>query len=168
MRLRDATSEDLPAIHALNEAAVPAVSTISPADAAWFLEVAACLRVAEIDGALAGFLVGLRPGVDYASVNYAWFSAHYDDFYYIDRLAVDAAYRRRGVASALYDDVERRALEAGAPMLACEVNLHPRNEESLAFHAARGFHEVGRQDTEGGTKTVALMTMPLTGTRDTA
>lgn len=162
MRMRDATPDDLPTIHAQNEAAVPAVGAISLADFAWFLEVAACFRVAEIDGALAGFLIGLRPGIDYASLNYAWFSARYDDFYYIDRVAVDPAFRRRGVANALYDDLERLALEAGAPMVACEVNLHPRNEESLAFHAARGFHEVGRQDTDNGTKTVALMTMPLT------
>lgn len=162
MRLRDATSDDLPAIHAQNEAAVPAVSAIALSDFAWFLEVASYFRVAEIDDRLAGFMVALRPGVDYGSVNYAWFSARYDDFYYIDRLAVDPAFRRRGVASALYDDIEQRAVEAGAPLLACEVNLHPRNEESLAFHAARGFHEVGRQDTECGTKTVALMTMPLT------
>lgn len=161
MRLRDATSDDLPAIHAQNEAAVPAVSAISLADFTWFLEVASHFRVAEVDGALAGFMIALRPGLDYTSMNYAWFSARYDDFYYIDRLAVDPAFRRRGVASALYDDIEQRAIEAGAPLLACEVNLHPRNEESLAFHAARGFHEVGRQDTEGGTKTVALMTMPL-------
>lgn len=164
MHLRDATTDDLSAIHAQNEAAVPAVSAISLTDFAWFLEMAAYFRVAEIDGALAGFMLGLRPGLDYASLNYAWFSARYDDFYYIDRLAVDPAFRRRGVASALYDDIERCALEAGAPVLACEVNLHPRNEESLAFHAARGFHEVGRQDTEGGAKTVALMTMPLTVT----
>lgn len=162
MRLRDATTDDLSAIHAQNEAAVPAVSSISLADFGWFLEVAAYFRVAEIDDALAGFMLGLRPGLDYSSLNYAWFSARYDDFYYIDRLAVDPAFRRRGVASALYDDIERRALEAGAPLLACEVNLHPRNEESLAFHAGRGFHEVGRQDTDGGTETVALMTMPLT------
>lgn len=161
MQLRDATPADLRAIHAINQAEVPAVGDIPLSRLEWFHEVAAYLRLAAVEGEPAGFLLGLRPGLDYASENYRWFSRRYADFCYIDRLAVAAAWRRRGIASALYADIEAYARTIGAPLLACEVNLRPRNDVSLAFHAARGFEEVGRQDTEGGTKTVAMLMRPV-------
>ena len=161
MRLRDVTAGDLPALHPLNEANVPAVSPLTRDRLDWFLQHADYFRLAEIDGAIAGFLLALRPGRDYASPNYGWFVARYDDFLYIDRLAVDIPWRRRGVASALYADVERHAHALGVPLLACEVNLRPRNEVSLAFHARHGFSEVGQQDTEGGSKRVSMLIKPL-------
>lgn len=162
MELRTVTAGDLVAVRALNEVSVPAVNAVSADEFAWFLQVADYFRLVEIDGALAGFLLGLRPGLPYASLNYQWFCERYDDFCYIDRLAVDDAFRRRGVASALYADIERRAHEHGAPLLACEVNVKPRNEVSLAFHRHHGFTEVGQQDTDGGNKRVSLMTRSLT------
>ena len=54
----------------------------------------------------------------------------------------------RGVASALYDAVEERARATGRTEVTCEVNVAPRNEVSLRFHAARGFVEVGQQDVD--------------------
>jgi len=161
MQLRDAVMADLPAIHAINQANVPAVSDITFAELEWFFSHAAALRVAEIDGDVAGFLLALQPGLDYTSLNYAWFSARYPDFYYIDRVAVGADWRRRGVARALYADVEALARAVAAPLLACEVNLRPRNDVSLAFHEQQGFVEVGRQDTESGRKTVRMLVRPL-------
>lgn len=68
---------------------------------------------------------------------------------------------RRGVASALYDDIERRAPLLAASRLACEVNGRPCNEVSMVFHERRGFGEVRRQDTDGGTQRVCLMIKPL-------
>lgn len=164
MRLRDVTREDLEALHALNEQSVPHVNSLTADELEWFLRVADYFRLIEIDDSPAGFLLGLQPGLDYGSLNYAWFSRRYADFFYIDRLAVDARWRRRGVASALYVDIERHAQAAGAPLLACEVNLRPRNEVSITFHERHGFSEVGRQDTEGGSKTVTLMIKPLAAT----
>ncbi|MDZ7748153.1 MAG: GNAT family N-acetyltransferase [Halofilum sp. (in: g-proteobacteria)] len=137
---------------------------ISPARLEWYFGVAAALRVAEVEGRLAGFLLALRPGLDYASPNYRWFSRRYADFYYVDRLAVDPTWRRRGVAAALYADAERAARAAGAPVIACEVNLRPRNDASLAFHAAQGFEEVGRQDSEDGASTVAMLVRAVDAT----
>lgn len=161
MELRDVQHGDMPAIRALNEASVPAVNAVSADEFAWFLEVADYFRLVAIDGTLAGFLLGLRPGLEYPSLNYRWFNERYDDFCYIDRLAVDDRFRRRGVASSLYDDIERHALGLSAPRLACEVNVRPHNEVSLAFHAHHGFGEVGQQDTDGGNKRVSLMIKPL-------
>lgn len=161
MQLRDVDPGDLAPLHALNQAAVPAVGSVPPERFEYFLRVAGYFRLAAIDAEPAGFLIGLRPGSDYGSLNYAWFSRRYADFVYIDRLAVDSRWRRRGVASALYADVERYALGLGAPLLACEVNLRPRNDVSLAFHERHGFTEVGRQGTDGGGKTVSLLIKPL-------
>jgi len=163
MRLRDITPTDLAELHRLNQANVPAVSSIDAEQLDWFFRHGDYFRVAELDGAIAGFLLGLLPGRDYASVNYGWFNARYADFLYIDRLAVATDRRRRGIASALYADVERHALSLAAPLLACEVNLRPRNEASLLFHERHGFAEVGQQETEGGSKRVSLMIKPLAG-----
>ena len=38
---------------------------------------------------LIGFCVTFAPGVDYASLNYTWFSARYESFCYLDRIVVD-------------------------------------------------------------------------------
>ncbi len=162
MQLRDAAAVDLPAIHAINQANVPAVGGITFEELEWYFARAAALRVAEVDGVVAGFLLALRPGLDYSSLNYAWFSARYADFYYIDRLAVGEEWRRRGIARALYADIEAYAHAVSAPLLACEVNLRPRNDVSLAFHEEQGFVEVGQQDTDGGEKTVVMLVRHLT------
>ncbi len=161
MHLRDATAADLAAIHDLNQAEVPAVSDIDRDQLEWFFRHAAALRVATVETALAGFLLALRPGLDYASPNYRWFTSRYPDFYYIDRMAVGAPWRRRGIARALYADAEARARALGAPLLACEVNERPRNDISLAFHEALGFEAIGRQDTDGGAKTVVMLARAL-------
>jgi len=99
----------------------------------------------------------LAPGADYDSMNYAWFSAQYDDFVYLDRVAVAPGHRSAGVGSRLYDEVERRAK---AEWFTLEVNLRPRNDGSLRFHARRGFVEVGQQETDYGAL-VSLMAKRL-------
>ncbi len=101
------------------------------------------LAVVEVDGDPSGFVVTIRPGSDYDSVNYRWFSRRWgEDFYYLDRIALAPSVRRRGVASRVYDEVE--ALAATYGRLALEVNLLPPNPASLAFHTGRGYAEVGR------------------------
>jgi len=162
MHLRDAVAADLPAIHAINQANLPAVGDITFAELEWFFAKAGALRVAEVDGEVAGFLLALQPGLDYSSLNYAWFCARYTDFWYIDRVAVGEAWRRRGIGRELYTDAEASARAVSAPLLACEVNLRPRNDESLAFHAEQGFIQVGEQDTDGGDKTVVMLVRNLT------
>jgi predicted GNAT superfamily acetyltransferase len=103
--------------------------------------------VAEIDGVPTGFCQVLPPGAAYRSVNYAWLSSRYDDFIYLDRVAVAVEHRGRGIGGRFYEEVERRVLAAWFTL---EVNLRPRNEGSLRFHARKGFVEVGQQETDYG------------------
>ena len=146
---------------ALNNASVPHVNELDQAEVQRLAELAACALVAEIDGEFAGFCWVLGPGQPYASLNYRWFSARYDDFVYLDRIAVYDHLRRHGVGRALYAELVQRFTGA-CPVLLCEVNVRPANEASLRFHRSLGFQEVGQQDTDGGAKTVSLLELPLT------
>lgn len=157
--VRVATSDDLDEILAHNNAAVPAVNELSRGDLEWFSAHAHSFLVVDSpDGTVAGFLIGLTgPGVDYDSLNYAWFSARYDDFIYVDRVVVAERGRGLGVGSRLYDEFARRGRADDHSVMLAEVNIRPRNEVSLGFHAARGFVSVGEQDTEGGAKRVTML-----------
>jgi len=140
----------------LNEAAVPHVNSVAIAEMEWFAINAPYFRVARIDDRIAGFMIGLRPGLTYGSPNYAWFCSRYDDFGYIDRVVVAPRARRLGVARSLYDDFADR-LARQVVVLTCEVNLRPANEASMRYHIDYGFVQVGSQETDGGDKEVALM-----------
>jgi predicted GNAT superfamily acetyltransferase len=59
-----------------------------------------------------------------------------------DRLGQLRAWADRGLGGFAYDELERVAAKYGRMTL--EVNLVPRNDASLAFHARRGYDEVGR------------------------
>jgi len=144
----------------LNNAAVPHVNVLGEAELAALLGEAAWTGVALHGGAPAGGLIAFGPGAAYASPNYRWFDARHDDFLYVDRIVVDAAARGAGLGLALYRAA--RAFAAGRyRRLACEVNEKPANEGSMRFHERFGFRVVGRQETEGGAKAVALMELEL-------
>ena len=154
--LRRVREADLDRVLRLNEGAVPAVNSVDLAQMRWFADNAAYFGVAVRDGDVVGFLVGLRPGPSYASPNYRWFCDRYDEFGYVDRVAVAANARRLGLATRLYQDFEA-SLPPGVGVLACEVNIEPPNESSLRFHEEYGFRTVGTQALEKDGKTVALM-----------
>ena len=158
--ITDVTTTDLVAVLALNESEVPNVGKIDIEQMHWFASNATYFRVAKSDGRLAAFLVGLRPGTDYASLNYRWFCDRYEDFAYIDRVAVAAFARRHGLASRLYDDFAA-SMPDSVKIMTCEVNIRPPNDDSMQFHSQLGFGEVGTQVTENGSKEVALLLKDL-------
>ena len=160
MNIRPTVVEDLGPALALNNGSVPALNELDAAELERLLGMAALALTAEVDGAFAGFCITFPPGVEYASLNYGWFSRNYDDFVYLDRIAVDPVYRRFGIGRAFYSHVVERFAGVFAHLL-CEVNIRPRNEASLLFHHSIGFREVGQQDTDGGNKTVSLLALPL-------
>jgi predicted GNAT superfamily acetyltransferase len=110
-------------------------------------------------GADVGFVITFAAGSAYESPNYRWFSERHEAFGYLDRIVVDGSVRRAGIASRVYDALEDHARGLG-PVMCLEVNLEPPNDASLAFHAHRGYVEVGRQEVHG--HVVALLEKDLT------
>jgi ribosomal protein S18 acetylase RimI-like enzyme len=58
---------------------------------------------------------------------------------YVDALAVEPSFRRRGVARALLAHAEQAALDRHLAGVALDTGLH--NEPARALYAATGFHE---------------------------
>lgn len=160
MNIRETTSNDLDPALALNNSNLPALNELDATEIARLVGIAEVALTAEVDGAFAGFCIVFAPGVDYGSLNYAWFSRTYTDFAYLDRIAVDPTFRRYGIGRAFYADLQQR-LTGRFPLLTCEVNVRPRNDASLDFHRSIGFREVAQQDTDGGNKTVSLLALDL-------
>ena len=144
------------AVRALNNAAVPHVNSLPLAELVRFTGIAGYFRVAVAGEAVLGLLVGFLPGADYASENYRWFQDRYDDFIYIDRVVVAPEASGRGIAKALYGDLEA-VMTGRVEAMTCEVNIRPANIASSEMHRRLGFIEVGQQETGGGDKHVSLL-----------
>jgi len=109
------------------------------------------------------FCVTFAPGALYASPNYLWFSNTYDDFVYLDRIAVAAPHQNRGLGALLYKTIEGYMVrDKTASLLTCEVNLQPPNPGSSRFHARLGFIEVSTHETKPGI-VVSLLVKNLQG-----
>lgn len=100
------------------------------------------------------FLIAFGERADYRSPNFLWHRARFDRFLYVDRVAVAATHRRRGLAAALYRDLFAVAATRGAGRVVAEINADPPNPASDAFHAALGFETVGTAHLPDRGKTV--------------
>jgi hypothetical protein len=123
VKIRETTVADLPAALALNNSSIPALNELDAAEIERLLGMAALALTAEVDDAFAGFCITFPPGVDYASLNYGWFSRQYDDFIYLDRIAVDPAYRRYGIGRA--SPIHRRSVHGRLPQLPARSTFAP-------------------------------------------
>ncbi len=141
-RLRAAGVADLPAALAINQANLPAVGPATTEKFAWFLAHAEQFTVATVDDAVVAFVITLREAGSYDSPNYRWHADRLERFLYVDRIAVDASARGQGLGRQLYDHVVAHARASAACPVVAEVNVRPRNDASLAFHAAYGFEVV--------------------------
>lgn len=141
--LRPMTDDDVPAVLRLNADHVELLAPMDAERLARLRKWATRSDVIQCDDETAGFVLVFGPGTDYDSENYRWFTERFGDrFDYLDRIVIDDRFRRRGLASAVYDEVEASA--APRERLVLEVNIDPPNEPSLAFHRGRGFVEVGQ------------------------
>lgn len=158
MTLRDAARQDWPRLLELNAASVVELSPLDGQRLRYILGLAHRCLVIDGDDGVSGFAIAVAPQTDYDSANYRWFGERYQRFLYLDRIAVGAAHRRHGLGALLYDEMEDAARPFG--QMVCDVNVEPRNDASLGFHAARGYEDVGRL-AHGEVKTVALMRKQL-------
>jgi len=140
------------------------VSVLSPLDAARLAQLhvqAALHRVIEQGGRIEAFLLAFREGADYDSPNYRWFAQRHARFLYVDRIVVAGDTQARGAGTQLYRDVYALASRDGVPLITCEFDIAPPNLASARFHARLGFREVGRQQLDGGSKTVSLQALDV-------
>jgi len=154
--IRDVREQELDQVLALNNNAGDSILPLDARKLRYFFDIAGYLRVAEIDGHLAGFLIALDAATDYDSPNYTWFQARHDDFIYIDRIVIASNYRRHGLGRVFYADVQSFA-ELRSPLLACEIFLEPRDDASVLFHGTYGFREVAQQTIAGGRRVGLLL-----------
>ena len=156
--LRPMVDSDVPDVLRLN---ADHVELLSPLDRPRLDDLRRWASRADVivcDGQTAGFVLVFGPGTDYDSANYRWFGERYgNEFDYLDRIVIDDRFRRRGLASAAYDQVEAAASRFGR--LTLEVNVDPPNWPSLAFHESRGYRELGQRGEPG--HRVSLMAKEL-------
>ena len=167
--MRAYETADADAVLAINAECVPEVGEMDVDKLEFFSKNASFFVVAENqdfpgssrdeiapDPTVLGFLIGLdETVVGYASNNYAWFGERFDNFGYIDRVAVSAEAKGKGLGPAMYRAFEAWAVGFGKGYLLAEVNSIPDNPHSHHFHAKFGFEESGRANPYGDTQEVA-------------
>ena len=153
IEIRPLTHSESNAIWSINEEGLPGTGKVSEQEINSLLDFSSYAIGAYVEGSLAGFVICLPPNTEYGSLNYAWFNQRYDDFLYVDRIAVSIEYQNQNIGSTLYEHVKKQAEEIDAPVTA-EVNIHPPNPGSMRFHDRHGFERVGV--LEHDEKSVAL------------
>ena len=155
--VRDVREHELDSVLALNNAAGPAILPLDATKLRRFFDHAEYFRIAERDGTMAGFLIGVAASAEHDSSNFRWFRERYPDFFYIDRIVVASRRRGGGVGRALYADAQSYS-ELRYPQMACEVFLEGANDPVLLFHGSFGFREVGQHVMpESGIRAAMLM-----------
>ena len=158
MNIRRLESKDVTAAWQINEQGLPGTGQISPEEMADLFSLSE-LPIGVFDGdEMLGFVLCLCPRTRYASLNYAWFNQRYQEFLYVDRIAVALEHRGRGIGSLLYGQVIEHGKNLQFPVTA-EVNLTPPNPGSIRFHERHRFTEVGV--FHQGKKSVTMMLRPV-------
>ncbi|MDB9990295.1 GNAT family N-acetyltransferase [Flavobacteriales bacterium] len=102
----------------------------------------------------AGFVFVMDHKSEYQSLNYKYFKNNFKNFLYIDRVAFEENFQRKGYGTELYNKIYKIANNLGSP-LCCEVNTIPLNKQSLDFHDKFGFETL--QKIAFGKKQVAML-----------
>tara|TARA_A100001234_G_C12466148_1_gene317318 strand:+ start:127 stop:624 length:498 start_codon:yes stop_codon:yes gene_type:complete len=155
MEIRSLTHVDLNSMWEINEQGLPGTGKVSIEEISNLLDISELALGVYQDEQLLGFVLCLLPKTNYGSLNYAWFNQRYDEFIYVDRIAVSIHNRDRGIGSLLYQEVIKYS-ERNNVMITAEVSLKPPNEGSMRFHHRFGFRDVGVLEHES--KSVTLMT----------
>ncbi len=140
--VRSLGPEDVPRMVEINEQGLPGTGKVTEAEMTDLLSLSTLALGVDDQGVIAGFVLCLLPNTRYGSLNYKWFNERYDEFLYVDRVAVAEEARSGGLGSALYDAVAAHAERLAYPV-AAEVSLRPPNPGSMRFHARHGFDQIG-------------------------
>ena len=159
--IRKSEIKDYDRILELNEESVHFLSPLTKERLEYIIAQSEILNVVEVDGVVEAFILTVREGQKYDSVNYRWFADQYDKFLYIDRVVVSVEMHRKGFGRGLYRSVLEHAKETGVPYVAAEIDINPPNPGSLIFHEKFGFKEVGKQSVYDGKKVVSLQVVSL-------
>jgi ribosomal protein S18 acetylase RimI-like enzyme len=79
--------------------------------------------------------------------------------FYVDALAVDPRFRRRGAARALLAEAERQARERKLPAVALDTTIS--NEPARALYASEGYEEVAYRPPGRGLPGFVALVKPL-------
>ena len=139
----------------LNEKNLPAVSVLDDDLFNMFLKCSDYFKIIKIEDTPVGFLIALLRGRPYKSVNYKWFENRYKSFIYVDRIVISSGHQNKGVGSFFYDHIKYSFYNRLSSMV-CEINLLPKNDQSINFHKKYGFTEVGQQYTDQRKKLVSM------------
>ena len=139
----------------LNKKNLPAVSVLDDDLFNMFLKYSEYFKIIKIEDTPVGFLIALLPGHPYKSVNYKWFENRYKSFIYVDRIVISSDHQDKGIGSFFYDHI-KLSFHDRLNSMVCEVNLIPKNAQSINFHKKYGFTEVGQQYTDQRKKLVSM------------
>jgi len=136
---------EVPMMWQINEQGLPGTGKVNLQEMENLLELSELSLGVFEDKKLLGFVICLMPKTEYGSLNYAWFNERYDEFIYVDRIAVATDARNQGIGSMLYEKVFEYAKSNNIPVTA-EVSLRPPNQGSDRFHLRHGYDVVGELD----------------------
>ena len=161
--IRHLVELDIQMMWELNEQGLPGTGKVNHQEMTKLLELSELSLGVFEDNKLLGFVLCLLPNTNYGSLNYAWFNERYDEFIYVDRIAVATKFRNQGIGSILYQKVFDYAKSHNIPVTA-EVSLRPPNEGSDRFHLRHGYAVVGELDH--GDKAVTMYIKHFTHSDD--
>ena len=149
LRLAQPPSEkEVQEMHCINQENTPEVGEVSKIeDFKTLVDWSEHIFVHKFEEIIKAFVLCMREGNSYHSENYKHVSKLFPRFLYVDRIAVQENFRRKGIAKKIYSKVISTGKDINLDIL-CEVNTRPSNEASLVFHEKMGFEEVGTNDFE--------------------
>ena len=139
-------NKDILSIYSINQANTPKVGSLKSVEKLReLLNMSSLVLAARVNNEIIGFVVCLKAGAAYTSLNYKFISKKAKKFVYIDRIAIKKNYRRSGIGKSLYEIIFNYSEKFELPIY-CEVNTKPKNQPSLDFHKKIGFFKIGSKD----------------------
>ena len=133
------------------------VSQLWPLEESALREMLGYAYLAKVTGDGTAMIIAFDERAPYDSPNFTWFRERYPRFVYVDRVSVSPRAQGRGLGRALYEELIAKARADGHTIVCAELYAEPLNHQSEAFHAAMGFHEVGRVHLPDRGKTVSYV-----------